>query len=346
MAGKRLQLARLMMATGVGGLVSGRAPARLLVLNYHRLYGPGQRASTAFDSGVFGPDQETFRRQMQWLKAATSVLDEQGLMELASNGRRPRGSIFSVVTFDDGYIDCYTLAKPVLDDLGIRGIFFLPVEMLESRQLGWWDIAAYLLKRTVRRSITVNGCTYDLEREFEGSLRRILNAFKLQKAEETEGLLGALSEACRVAMPTLDEQSAEVMNWAQAREMKTAGHAIGSHTLSHRVLATLDRGAQAREIVNSRREIEAILGCSVHSFAYPVGGPQHIDLHSVALAREAGYEQAFTFNTGIASIPVADRYLIPREAANTVPALKGKAMLPGVMGVSVRRPRVEVVVRA
>jgi len=334
-AGKRLQLARLMLATGLHGLLPD-APASLLVLNYHRIRAPGQRDSP-FDDGVFDADFETFRRQMQWLRSATQVLDEGSLLKLGSSASLPHGTIFSAVTFDDGYIDCYTLVKPVLDDLGIRGIFFVPVAILESRGLGWWDIAAFMLKHSGRDVITIDGSDYPLGVNLNHSLRRLLKAFKLESADQTRDLLDRISCAAGVPAPGKDRQSAELMDWTQVCQLREAGHAIGSHAWSHRVLATLRPDEQAREIQDSRRELRAIVGDSVLSFAYPVGGHQHYNEHSVRLVREAGYEQAFTFNTGITGLPIADHFRIPRESAKSLPLLKAKALLPGLMGLRERR---------
>jgi hypothetical protein len=184
------------------------------------------------------------------------------------------------------------------------------------------------------KSIRVNSMTFELERNFDASLRQILNLFKLEPSDRTAELLGKLAVACRVALPPASEQSSELMSWSQIRELRAAGHAIGSHTLSHRVLATLDSSEQAREIRDSRRALEAIVGRTVASFAYPVGGPQHYNHDSVRLVREAGYEQAFTFNTGVASVPPADRFQIARESANTLAVLKGKVLWPRVMGLA------------
>ena len=337
MAGRRLQLARLMMAMGVHDLVAWNTPASLLVVNYHRIRGGSTSATTNFDDGVFDTDIETFRRQMQWLKATTVVLDEEGLMRVGAEGQPPHGTVFSAVTFDDGYVDCYQYAKPVLDELGIRGIFFIPFEIVASRQLGWWDVAAYLLKKSRRKSLKVNDEVFELGDNFSVSLKRILNLFKLERADRTEGLLKTLSDACEVAPPSRDEQSAELVTWDQVRDLRASGHAIGSHSLSHRVLATLDPSEQESEIVESRRQLQAIVGHGITSFAYPVGGPQHIDHHSVRLARKAGYDLAFTFNTGISSVPIVDRFQIPRESASSLAVLKAKAFLPGVMGIGERR---------
>ena len=71
----------------------------------------------------------------------------------------------------------------------------------------------------------------------------------------------------------------------------------------------------------------------MRSLAYPVGGPKHINEHSVALAREAGYAQAFTFNTGIAALPLADRFLVPREPAHSFDLLRAKVLMPRLMGI-------------
>lgn len=321
-----------MMAVGADRMVAALSRPSLLIVNYHRLHASADRPRSRFDDGVFGPDVETFRRQVEWLKAATTILDEKGVLSVLSGNDLPRGSLLSAITFDDGYIDCYTLARPVLEELDVRGLFFLPVEMLESRRLGWWDIAAYLLKKTRHEQLSLNDQTFDLSNDFRGSLKRVLALFKLEKAERTVGLLEQLSRACEVALPGKDEQSAELLSWKQVREMKSAGHGVGSHSLSHRVLSTLERAAQAHEIRESKRELEAIIGSKISSFAYPVGGRAHYNADSVELTRQAGYSCAFTFNTGIAKIPVADPFQIPRESANSLEELKAKMCLPGVMG--------------
>ena len=60
------------------------------------------------------------------------------------------------------------------------------------------------------------------------------------------------------------------MNVDQIRELYAAGWEIGSHGLSHVDLTTRpDR--QEDEIVESRRQLQALLGISVMSFAYPFG---------------------------------------------------------------------------
>lgn len=324
----RLQLAELAMSLGAPWV---RGRARVLALNYHRLRpaNPGWR--NQFDDEVFDADVTIFRQQMEWLRKETEILDEAGFIRLASGGVSQERRLYSAVTFDDGYVDCIRLVQPVLDELGIRGIFFIPVQMIESRRLGWWDLAANLLKRTTKTRLVIDGQLYDLERDFAASLRTLLRRFKLEQEERTNTLLEKVAAACEIPLATPEEQDAELMSWSDVRALHAAGHAIGAHSLTHRVLATLDAKAQEHEIGESRRQLEAILGSRVRSFAYPVGGPEHINADSVRLAREAGYELAFTFNTGIGAVPLHDRFQVPRESARTLKILRAKAMFPWLM---------------
>jgi peptidoglycan/xylan/chitin deacetylase (PgdA/CDA1 family) len=336
MANRRLQLARVMMALGAHRLSTSNRPASLIVFNYHRIYANSRRCSS-FDDGVFDTDLASFCAQMRWLRSATEILDEEGLIRLCSTPNHRAGAIYAAVTFDDGYIDCHSLVKPVLDDLGIRAIFFVPFEMLESRRLGWWDIAAFLLKNSKSRSIQLEGTSLDLETNFDYALRYVLNAFKLNSAAETHDLIARLSTLCGVQVPTKDMQSAELMSWEQVRDLARTGHAVGSHAWTHRVLATLSAAQQRAEIIDSRRELSAMIGHDVLSFAYPVGGLKHFNDTSVACVREAGYLQAFSFNTGMSDVPPRDRFRIPREPATSFEVMKAKVLLPQVMGLQLPR---------
>lgn len=330
---KRLKIARLILTTRLHKAWPGSASASLFVLNYHRIWPTRDGGPSRYDDGVFGPDIHTFRRQMEWLRATTCVLDEDGLIELAGQSAFPRGAIYSAVTFDDAYRDCYSIARPILDEFGIRAIFFVPIDMIESRVLGWWDQAAFLLKETRHDVIRVRGESLELRADFLAALRRVLRMFKLEPAEKTIGLLDELSYACGVSLPSKDLQSAELMSWDEILHMRRAGHAIGSHTLSHRVLATLGHEQQAIEIKQSRARLELNIGCRVRSFAYPVGGPQHFNSTSVELVKEAGYELAFSFNTGIETLPIVNRFRIRREAADSFDLLEAKVLMPSLMGI-------------
>ncbi len=63
-------------------------------------------------------------------------------------------------------------------------------------------------------------------------------------------------------------------------------HEIGAHTLSHPALTEVSISQARREILESKRSLEEILGKDVTSFAYPKG---KYDNTHVKMVRDAGY---------------------------------------------------------
>jgi peptidoglycan/xylan/chitin deacetylase (PgdA/CDA1 family) len=81
------------------------------------------------------------------------------------------------------------------------------------------------------------------------------------------------------------------MNWGELMALYDAGMEIGSHTVDHYDLTTLDPYEANRQIVQSKADIERGLGQPVVSFCYPVGkytGPITV------MVSAAGYESATT----------------------------------------------------
>jgi peptidoglycan/xylan/chitin deacetylase (PgdA/CDA1 family) len=66
---------------------------------------------------------------------------------------------------------------------------------------------------------------------------------------------------------------------------------VGSHTLTHPNLTMQSEDAASREIVQSRKKLEAVLDCPVKSFSFPHG--EFTDA-LVSQCRAAGYESVFT----------------------------------------------------
>ena len=78
---------------------------------------------------------------------------------------------------------------------------------------------------------------------------------------------------------------------AQLREIAGEGHCIGSHGMTHEILTKAEPGVQMRELQESKRYFEEVLGKPVNSFAFPYG---HFNDELVVRARSVGYKQLFT----------------------------------------------------
>lgn len=92
------------------------------------------------------------------------------------------------------------------------------------------------------------------------------------------------------------EIPARLMDAAQIRDWVAAGHAIGSHGLTHARLTTLPIAAAREEIVASKKRLEDLLGAAVEHFCYPHG---ECNPEVAEWVREAGYRSACGTDFGV-----------------------------------------------
>src|SRR5262245_54159641 len=85
------------------------------------------------------------------------------------------------------------------------------------------------------------------------------------------------------------------LTWGMLRVLASHGVAVGSHTVTHPDLTTLDDARVLAELRGSRRVLEQHLHRPVQWFAYPAGAE---DSRVVRLVRRAGYVLAVTTMPG------------------------------------------------
>ena len=88
------------------------------------------------------------------------------------------------------------------------------------------------------------------------------------------------------------------MNQQQLRTLIVRGHHIGSHSLTHRALLTLNETELVDELASSKEMLEAITRSAINTLAFPYG---QFDTKTTELLRQLGYTGAVTvipgFNT-------------------------------------------------
>src|SRR5271170_5231238 len=105
MRGKRELLARMCSRTGLTRVLETLPQRRnLIILNYHRI---GNADETPFDSGVFSATTEQLDSQITYLKQRFHMTTLKEVFAMMG-GDAPRGTSV-LLTFDDGYVDNYTL---------------------------------------------------------------------------------------------------------------------------------------------------------------------------------------------------------------------------------------------
>jgi peptidoglycan/xylan/chitin deacetylase (PgdA/CDA1 family) len=297
--GKREMLARSLFWSGASFLLS-QLPARdsLVVLNYHRIGNPDE---DLFDPGVFSASADQFDNQISHLKRHVSLVTlEEALAYIEGSEKTKTRRCRVLVTFDDGYLDNYSIAFPILHAHGTQAVFFLATSMVGSFDIPWWDQIAYLVKNAGRRRYVLSypaNLAVDIDRNgFAKSLESILRSYKKPGNADPARFLREL-EGKTEGKP-LPETSRRFLNWDEAREMKRAGMEIGSHTHSHQVLGQLKPERQLEELSISRAILKQQLGAETNVLAYPVGSRTSFNRETQRMAREAGYRCAFSHHGG------------------------------------------------
>jgi peptidoglycan/xylan/chitin deacetylase (PgdA/CDA1 family) len=119
------------------------------------------------------------------------------------------------------------------------------------------------------------------------------------------------------------------MDWAQVRELRASGMAIGSHGLSHRNLARLKAAELEREFLTSREVIGERIGGPTDLFSYPFGKPKvHVTSPAREMARITSYRLAVAVNFRGVPDPVPASH-VPRFFADGDPISKLESKIRG-----------------
>jgi len=204
--------ARYSGLTRLLGLLPGKPV--LAVLNYHRI---GNASECPYDSGVFSATCDELDDQIRFLKKRVRLVALNEAIEIAET-QRLRGPAV-LLTFDDGYLDNYQLALPILSAHGVQAVFFLPASFIGTNRIPWWDAIAFIVKRSRHPRFLLS---YPAPREFDleaggvvRAVRTALNLYTSPATQDGERFIGALEEACGVARP--DGAQRCFMSWEEAR---------------------------------------------------------------------------------------------------------------------------------
>lgn len=299
-----------------------------LVLMYHKI---GEPATDVWDIAV---SEQNLEEHLLYLKDENIVsLDE--LTHSLKKKKLKKNCI--AITFDDGYIDNFSLAKPLLEKYKLPATFFIPTINIVQQKEFWWDELEYLFlgieELPASLSIYINGIevAFDIGIEAKLSFENKLKHKAWKPYEENPPTIrcAAFLKIWELLKPLRDDEQQNYLNvvrkWigvsAAKREefqcmsavdlQQLAAHKlfqIGAHTTSHIALAFHDKDFQKKEIIDNKLFLESLIHKKVDLLAYPYG---NYNDETLTAARKAGMRAAFTTEEGILS-DTANLYRINR----------------------------------
>jgi len=252
------------------------ARARLSVLIFHRVL---PEPDPLFPDEM---DARRFDALCGWLKSWFNVLPlDQAAAQLKAGTLPARAAC---ITFDDGYADNCHVAMPILQRHSLTATFFIATGFLDGGRM-WNDTIIETVRR--RADLSTNA-------DREAAITTLINQIKYLPVAERVATTEALAQKAQVQLPTN-----LMMTSADVKAMRQAGMQIGAHTVSHPILARLSRAEAAKEIGDSKRYLEELLGERISLFAYPNGKPgEDYSPESVDVVRSLGFDAAVSTQWG------------------------------------------------
>ena len=289
---------------------------KVVILTYHRVVTDHEIATQLIQPGMY-VTREVFAAHMKFLAKHFTMLSFAELLTLWDEGPWDANTRYCVVTFDDGWLDNYIYAFPILSAACIPATVFLPTGFIGTSDWFWPEKISWLARQTLRRPYAerarlqselkqrMGGIGVEGVQEGQDDIDALIEFGKVQSQEWvtafTESWVGLLGEG----WPT-DRQ---VVTWNEVRDMSAAGISFGSHSVSHRLLPALSNEEIRQEAVESWEALSRQSVRAVPVFCYPNGDWSDRVERCV---QAAGYRAATTTQFGYESAKPVNRFGLKR----------------------------------
>jgi len=203
-----------------------------------------------------------------------------------------------VISFDDGWLDNYEFAFPILKKYQIPATIFLPTGMIGTNKWFWFERVSravnYAEKHYKNLSIvqkridTVSGFKNAniifTKKELYDYIVKILKKKSPKKIEE-------FLTDIEVKLQLNKNNTRMLINWDEVREMSNYGISFGSHCVNHSILTNLSYEDKSFEISASRKTLIEKNINYVDCISFPNG---NYDQETLDLAENVGYKMLLT----------------------------------------------------
>lgn len=257
---------------------------------------------------------EVLDRQLAWLKANFEVVSLKALVYRLQRGAEPTGREI-VLTFDDGLRNNADVAAPLLARHDLPATFFLCPGLIDDEAWIWnVEMRERLLAmrpaalEELREVLGAPGGDVGSDEEAVELVVGWMKTLGFADRLEAEAAVRGATSRWRPS----DEQrlSNDMMAWRDVARLDPRLITIGSHTVHHPTLTTLEQDDLRYEVVESRRLLEERIHRPVDLFCYPSG----IEDGRVRDMVAETYEAAVTVEAGMVD-GTPDLHRLPRVGA-------------------------------
>ncbi len=285
---------------------------------------------------IKGLDYKLFERQLLFFKENFHVVTmEEVLAVLDGGGVLPDDAL--LLTFDDGYIDNFTVALPLLRKYGMQGSFFIPGKTFTEDVLLDVNKIHFILASAPEKALKDDlmqllnqhrgGAVFPSNEELyeryavpnrfdSGDVVFVKRVLQTAIPEEIRSEIASALFKKYVGLSERDFSRELYMNRDQIRCLKENGMFIGLHGYDHYWLGNLSRSAMERDTERALEVMDEFIDRDGWVMNYPYGNYNEGVLEYIA---GRGCRMGLTTEVCAADLEGDDRYRLPRLDCNDFP---------------------------
>lgn len=254
-----------------------------------------------------------FDAQMRFLRCHRNVIPYSKLIELLEREENPSAGTV-VITFDDGYLDTFRVAAPILARYQLPAILFISTRLVQrgEAQCGDQLFSMFMSNTQDRLELPSLGIRANLARpRIKADIYETLSRWFISAtAEKRRRTLALLEEQLQPAVkpPRL------TMTWHDVRELlrQYPNMELGVHGAEHIDLSVHDVSVVRHELQTCISDFERELGRRPDHFAFPYN---RVTPKSRELVRHSGFRSAVASGSRVLISCASDRLALPRIEA-------------------------------
>ena len=221
-------------------------------------------------------EKDSFYKTMKALKTSGYPVSMDDVVQCHISGAAYPPNAFAV-TLDDGFENNFSIAAPVLQDLGIPATFYVTTGFIQNNEMSWIDRIEYCFEHTRAKSLSLpwDASEYDISTPENaiGVLDAIRSKVKQEEGIDIQSMISAIFKQCGIdEIFQSDDPLDRKMTWDQIHTLhENDDFIIGGHTHTHAIMAFLNDQALEGEIAGSLSLLKNRAGISTRHYSYPEG---------------------------------------------------------------------------
>ena len=208
---------------------------------------------------------------LDYLESRFTFVSYDQLHDNLQNGTPlPHGALH--LSFDDGFVECFSVVRPILLEKGIPCTFFLTIDWLDNEMLYFRHIISLCVGKA-------NKLDHEHQVQFISQVNLLVNlsfidvnhfsVWLLELRHNEDQLLDDICQLLSIDIKKYLDKVKPYLTRDQIIQMYSEGFTIGAHGLSHRKLGFIDEDSMEEELVGSCNAIREITQQEIVPFSFP-----------------------------------------------------------------------------